>query len=363
MSISDKKIAVCHGNRLRKDDGAIRVAYHISRIFDAKLYIGFNKSGDSGIPDDINYEILFDSWKSNIIKKNSMLRDLASMDWWQHNDELYKYDIIIHSGNEPLWFVPKDHQKVIHYCHAPPRVPYENFHEKGDSLITRLYSNAVRTLYLPTIKYPDVHIVPSKTVKKRMKLYWDKSSQVVNPPVDLSDFDPDVSSNEEYYLTFSRLDPAKRIYEVALAFTEMDKNLVIGGTGQQKDKIESIASQNDNIEYVGYMSENEKSRRLSESKALIFNSVDEAFGIVPIESFASGTPLIGVNDGHIPKHIDDGKNGIIYERGEIKNAVDRFEKEGVSMTDDKIAEKADKYSVDTFSKEMISIAEEVISED
>lgn len=363
MSLEDKKVAVCQGNRLRKDGGAIRVAVQIAKTFDAKLFIGFNNTEDNNeVLEGVDYEVLFDSWKSNIIRKSSKLRDIASMDWWKHNRKLYNYDIIIHSGNESNWFVPKDDQIVIHYCHAPPRVAYENFHEKGQSFITRLYTDAIRTIYLPTTKYPDKHIVPSKTVKRRMELYWNKKSTVVNPPINLSDFSPDISETKDYYLAFSRLNPQKRVLSIAKEFAEIDQDLVIGGTGEQKQEIESIASENDNINYIGYMSEEEKCRRLSESKAMIFNSVDEAFGIVPIESFASGTPLIGVNDGHIPEHIDNGNSGIIYDRGNIKRAVQEFEKSGVSYSEEEISDVAQEYSEDSFSSKIKNIVENVESE-
>jgi glycosyltransferase involved in cell wall biosynthesis len=348
--LEDKKIAVCQGNYLI-DGGAAKVAEEIARTFDAPLYVGF-EGNKSSPPDDIDFNVLFDSRIAKVISKSSYLRDIAGMDWWEHVEELHDYDIIIQSGNEPGWYIPKDEQTIVKYCHAPPRTPYESFHEKGDSFITRLYSKAVRTLYMPSTKYPTRYIVPSELVKRRVKKYWNLDSQVVYPPINVNKYKAN-KEREDYYLAFSRLSPDKRILEIAQAFSDMNKNIIIGGKGEQENKIKKISEDNDNIEFVGFMDENEKIRRLSECKALIFNPLDEAFGIVPIEAMASGAPVIGVNDGYTKYQINDGANGILYDRGELINGIKRFENNGVEMSHKEIKNSTDKYSLKRFKQEMM----------
>jgi glycosyltransferase involved in cell wall biosynthesis len=72
-----------------------------------------------------------------------------------------------------------------------------------------------------------------------------------------------------------------------------------------------------NIEYIGEISDNEKSEFLSGAIALL-DPIDwpEPFGIVMIEAMACGTPVIAFNRGSIPEVIDEGLTGFIVEDDE-----------------------------------------------
>jgi len=76
----------------------------------------------------------------------------------------------------------------------------------------------------------------------------------------------------------------------------------------------------DNIEYVGFIDNlKQKNEFLGNAKALIMPSVfDEPFGMVMIESLASGTPIIGLDSGAIPEVINN-KNGILVEKSDQDN--------------------------------------------
>jgi glycosyltransferase involved in cell wall biosynthesis len=66
------------------------------------------------------------------------------------------------------------------------------------------------------------------------------------------------------------------------------------------------------IEYIGEINEFEKSEFLSNALALI-TPIDwpEPFGLVVIESYACGTPVIGRPCGSLPEIIEDGKTGFL----------------------------------------------------
>src|SRR5262249_14319820 len=68
------------------------------------------------------------------------------------------------------------------------------------------------------------------------------------------------------------------------------------------------------IEYVGEISETEKGEFLGNALALIF-PIDwpEPFGLVMIESMATGTPVIAFRRGAVPEVIDQGVTGFIVE--------------------------------------------------
>lgn len=84
---------------------------------------------------------------------------------------------------------------------------------------------------------------------------------------------------------------------------------------------EILPKLSDEIEYVGFIKDTkQKNEFLGNAKAMIIPSIfDEPFGMVMIESLASGTPLIGLDSGAIPEIIIDKKNGILVNKSESDN--------------------------------------------
>src|SRR5687768_11486459 len=81
-----------------------------------------------------------------------------------------------------------------------------------------------------------------------------------------------------------------------------------------------------NVEYIGEISDKDKSAFLSGAIALLV-PIDwpEPFGLVMIESMACGTPVIAFNRGSVPELVEEGLTGFIVEdeAGAI-GAVDRL---------------------------------------
>ncbi len=69
-----------------------------------------------------------------------------------------------------------------------------------------------------------------------------------------------------------------------------------------------------NVEYIGEISDKDKSAFLSGAVALLV-PIDwpEPFGLVMIEAMACGTPVIAFNRGSVPEIIDEGVTGFIVE--------------------------------------------------
>jgi glycosyltransferase involved in cell wall biosynthesis len=69
-----------------------------------------------------------------------------------------------------------------------------------------------------------------------------------------------------------------------------------------------------NVEYIGEITDKEKSAFLSAAIALLV-PIDwpEPFGLVMIEAMACGTPVIAYNRGSVPEVVDDGLTGFIVE--------------------------------------------------
>jgi glycosyltransferase involved in cell wall biosynthesis len=80
-----------------------------------------------------------------------------------------------------------------------------------------------------------------------------------------------------------------------------------------------------NVEYVGEISDREKSAFLSSAIALL-NPIEwpEPFGLVMIEAMACGVPVIAYNRGSVPEIVEDGVTGLIVE--DEKGAIGAFDR-------------------------------------
>ncbi len=68
------------------------------------------------------------------------------------------------------------------------------------------------------------------------------------------------------------------------------------------------------IEYIGEISDHEKSEFLSGAIGLIMPiNWPEPFGLVMIEALACGTPVVAFNRGSVPEIIEDGLTGFVVE--------------------------------------------------
>ncbi|MFA9416405.1 glycosyltransferase [Natrinema sp. HArc-T2] len=354
----DRSIAIAHGNYLERG-GAESLSDELARTFDAPLYFGF---GDvENVSDDVDARSLYENSLFSGVKRSVFLRDLYYAWNAQQIPELTEYDVVILSKNELSWYVPEDEQVVIHYTHSTPRVPYDLFQQRANSLSSRLYAFVARTMFLPNTKFPDTFVANSELVARRLRRYWgvpEEKVEVVYPPVDVDQYES--KKTQDYYLTYSRLIPEKRIDTIIRAFDGLDARLVVGGAGEQREKLERLAP--DNVEFVGYMSESEKRRRLGEARAVLFNAMNEDFGIIPIEAFASGTPVLGVEEGYTKYQILNGENGLLHEPdpASIRTSIERFEREGVNWDADEITSFAERFSVDRFRKEMQAVVEKAV---
>lgn len=348
--MTDRSVAVAHGNYMELG-GAELVSHELARTFDAPMFYGFGES--EFVPEDVDARSLFEDSPVRFLRETVPTRDLYYAWNAQRIPALTAFDVVVLSKNELAWYVPEDEQTVVHYVHSTPRTPYDLFQSRADSVVSRLYSWVARSLYLPNTKFPDLFVANSELVARRLRRYWrvpDERVTVVYPPVDVTEYGP--RERADYYLTYSRLIPEKRIDRIVRAFDGVDERLVVGGAGEERDRLERLAP--DNVEFVGYMDEAEKRRRLGEAKALLFNAENEDFGLIPVEAFASGTPVLGVAEGYTKYQIQDGENGYTHppDPRSIRESVERFEREGVAWSRDRIETYAERYGLDRFREEM-----------
>ena len=77
------------------------------------------------------------------------------------------------------------------------------------------------------------------------------------------------------------------------------------------------ASEQLGIHVLGFVDESIKHAYLMDAEALLLPSRTDSFGIVLLESWHHGRPVIGADAGGIPGVVDDGQNGILVPFGDI----------------------------------------------
>jgi len=356
-------IAIAHKDYDVRGGGEV-LAEELARCFDAPMYVG--RRDEQTEPEQhslsIN-EIDLTRWQRWAIDAGGPARSMAYMIAWQQVPQLTEYDTVITSGNEAMWYVPEDDQTLVAYTHSTPRFAYDLFQEHDYGLLKTAYNTAVRTLYQHNVTRPDHYVANSDVVARRINQYWDIPKEridVVYPPVNTRDYSPKDAETGDEYLYLGRLAGHKCVDEVVAAFNDLgdDYQLVIAGCGPEGDALRKQAGEN--VDFLGFVDEATKRELYARAKALVYPPQNEDFGMVPVESMAAGTPVIGVEEGFTKYQIQDTENGLTWKRGKdsLCAAIEHFEENGVFWGEQEIAEFArENFSIPQFRDGMRAAVE------
>jgi len=232
--------------------------------------------------------------------------------------DLSDFDIVFSSSSSfAKGVLCKPSTKHICYCHTPTRylwsdakgyvedLPYPNFIKK----ILPFYLSHLRNWDWSAAQRVDRFLANSQTVKNRISRYYNRSSQIIYPPVSVHKFYISPKT-ESFYLAGGRLVPYKRYDLIIRAFNKLKEPLKIFGDGPELERLKKTA--NDNIEFVGRISESDKASMFSKCKAFL-NPQEEDFGITTIEAMASGRPVIAYKKGGATETVLENITGEFIE--------------------------------------------------
>lgn len=136
----------------------------------------------------------------------------------------------------------------------------------------------------------------------------------------------------KHYLFIGRLERIKGIGLLLDAFAAMpDKKLVLAGTGSEAEFFAEEAKSRGltNVSFAGFCGRERLHELLAESKAVIVASqYYEPFGMIIIEAFASGVPVLAGDIGGFSGIVEDGVNGLLYQYNSpeaLCRCIERFE--------------------------------------
>ena len=118
------------------------------------------------------------------------------------------------------------------------------------------------------------------------------------------------------FLYVGRLAPEKGIDMLLDAFGSGKHSLRIIGEGPLREKVEQVAAGNAHIRYLGFQNKERIIEELQQCNALVFATIGfEQFGMVIIEAFACGIPVIGPDSGSPAELVKNGVNGLHFRMG------------------------------------------------
>lgn len=229
--------------------------------------------------------------------------------------------------------IPKGALHVC-YCHTPMRYAWvaENVYFRSFAFPLRILIRGVMALLRKWDKkvnrHVDLFIANSNYIRKRIDTVYGCRAEVVHPPYEDHFFHP-TTAKRNYYFAISHFVPYKKIDIIIEAFNDLNKELIIAGSGPLNKVYRSLVTQ-PKIKFVGSVSD-EKLRDLYSSAQAVIFPAEEDFGIVPLEAQACGTPVIAYGKGGT---LESVKSGLFFDEQtpeSLKLAVERFERESFPM--------------------------------
>jgi len=232
------------------------------------------------------------------------------------NRNRLNYDINIYCGFTSIYAAKKGPVNIWR-CFTPNRILYDQRNNKFKKanilvkLILKLHIMLFHSLDQTLVRTRFTKIIAqSINIQNRIKKYYGLYSKVIYEPVETRNFKFNKFGN--YYLTVSRLFTEKRIEVIVKAFLKMpNKRLIIVGDGPEKEKIIKLSKQAKNITLLTKVGDSELQQLYANCFATIYIPQDEDYGLVPLESMASGKLCIASNEGGCKETIINGKTGFL----------------------------------------------------
>jgi glycosyltransferase involved in cell wall biosynthesis len=167
-------------------------------------------------------------------------------------------------------------------------------------------------------------MVPTHQIKKELEDKHFKNVKVWTRGVNNTTFNPErrTTDNEDYIICVSRASKEKNLDD----FCKLQyKRKILVGDGPY---LEELKQKYKDVEFTGTKKGTELATLIANSKAFIFPSLNDTFGIVLLESIACGTPVISYHTSGSREVIKQYQNGIITNDLQLSlQYVDRISRE------------------------------------
>lgn len=378
------KIALVH-DYIGEFGGAERVLLALSEIWpEAPIFTAFTREGN--VLSGFKGKKIITSWAQNVpffaTYLHSPLRFLAPLIWGSFSKRLLEYEVVITSSS---WYVTKGivqstqhtaHRTVeVCYCHTPPRYlyGYETAVDTKKNVLAKIYSVIVN----PFMRYydfisaqrVDYFIANSENVRARIKKFYRRDAEVIYPPVNLEHRIKNIEHRNKgnYYLIVARIVGAKGIEMAVEACKRVKVPLkIVGEAAGYSNVLKSLKERSEsNVEFLGFVPDDELAQIYKGAKAFLALSQDEDFGITPVEAMQAGTPVIAYKGGGYLETVIDpstssgrGATGVFFDSYSAEGligAMNKLERIKISAADCK--KQGEKFSKKVFQQKIKEFVE------
>jgi glycosyltransferase involved in cell wall biosynthesis len=122
-----------------------------------------------------------------------------------------------------------------------------------------------------------------------------------------------------YVLSVGRLEALKRTELLIRALPQLPQaaRAVVVGEGSERETLERLADElrmRSRVEFAGYVDEQRLKALYARCSAVFYAPYDEDYGLVTLEAFASGKPVVTTRDAGGPlEFVRDGETGLVCE--------------------------------------------------
>jgi glycosyltransferase involved in cell wall biosynthesis len=366
--MENKKLKVCIVHDwLVSYAGADRVVDHIHHVFpDAVIY--------TLVYDEKNMPTWFQSydirttWVQKIPFSSKIYRLLLPlMPGAFEALDLSEYDLVISSSSScAKGVITRPDALHICYCHTPTRYVwdfYYTYHDNANWLVRHVMAHEIHKLRVwdkCAADRVDYFVANSHYIAQRIKKYYRRNSDVIYPCVHIDE--TPLCPKEDFYLTVGRFTWYKRIDLAVAACTRLGRKLVVVGYGGEENRLRAMAGPT--VEFCGNLTDTEVRDRYRKAKAFLFPG-EEDFGITPVEAQSAGTPVLAFGRGGACETVQDGETGLLFEEQTVDSlcaCIERFEKNGVSCTQEQIREHSKTFSEERFEREIKEYCEKRLAD-
>lgn len=157
--------------------------------------------------------------------------------------------------------------------------------------------------------------------------------RVLPNAIDPDEYSPTFEVESPHIVFVSNLVERKGVHELVAAIEELvdteldshsettDLRVSIAGSGPLTGIVESLADRYESVEYLGYVSEQDKRTLLESGSIFVLPAYAEGLPIAMLEGMAGGNAVVSTTVGSIPEVIAED-NGILVEPGDAAQLTD-----------------------------------------
>lgn len=166
----------------------------------------------------------------------------------------------------------------------------------------------------------DVFIAPTEFVRRKMAAGGLPAAKIAVKPHFLSEDPGPGDGGGGYALFVGRLSEEKGLKTLLEAWRTLGSRLPlkIAGDGPLMDRVMAEAAMSEGVHVLGALDQRAVVEEMKSATVLLLPSESyETFGLVAIEAYATGLPVVATRLGAVAEVVKDGETGLLFEPGDV----------------------------------------------